>query len=156
MFPFLFWFTEVKAHSSGNTLGFHWGLPISDKILVLPPKPYSFTQTFPPEIPSLPNSSPGIGIGFACFLKSLLQRAYFFQSTHKGFSWLVLGWSWEALRRVTGKDHVLNTYTPGTMLDVLYTFAPFISDNYDRGIITNILLIQAQSGLALYHMTPET
>lgn len=51
-----------------------------------------------------------------------------------------------AFRRVTGKDHVLNTDTPGTMLDVLHTSAPFMPNNYDRGMITHILLIQAQSG----------
>ena len=66
-----------------------------------------------------------------------------------------------AFQTVMGKDHVLNTDTPGTMLDVLHTSAPFMTNNYDRGMITHILLIQAHSahsspewGLTLHHMAP--
>lgn len=51
-----------------------------------------------------------------------------------------------ALRRVMVNDPLLDTDTPGTVLDALHTSAPFMPNNCGRGRITHILLIQAQSG----------
>ena len=51
-----------------------------------------------------------------------------------------------AVKRGMGDDHEFNTYAPDTVLDVLHVFAPFLPNNYDRGMIPHFLLIQVQTG----------
>lgn len=101
-----------------------------------------FPQTFPPKIPSLPNS-PLWGRCWYCTLSeaSFTKNLFFFfflQSRHikvgwgRGIlstsfpclSWLGLGLSWECSLHWEGKMATcwMNTYTLSTMLDALYTF----------------------------------